>query len=77
MHESKLPRVTAAELLRALRRSGWEIVRQSGSHAILKHSIKPGRVTIAIHARVIIKPKTLETVLEQAGLTVDELRDLL
>ncbi len=73
----KLPRITAAELRRALRRDGWEIVRQSGSHAILKHAKKSGRVTIPVHATATIKVKTLETILEQAGLTVDELRDLL
>jgi predicted RNA binding protein YcfA (HicA-like mRNA interferase family) len=73
----KLPRITAAELRRALRRDGWEIVRQSGSHAILKHPKKSGRVTIPVHATTTIKVKTLETILEQAGLTADELRDLL
>ena len=73
----KLPRITTAELWRALRRAGWEIVRQSGSHAILKHPKKPGRVTISVHSSKIVKVKTLETILEQAGLTTDELRDLL
>jgi predicted RNA binding protein YcfA (HicA-like mRNA interferase family) len=73
----KLPRITSAQLRQALRRDGWEVVRQSGSHAIFKHPKKPGRVTLPIHATVIIKMKTLETILEQAELTVDELQDLL
>jgi predicted RNA binding protein YcfA (HicA-like mRNA interferase family) len=73
----KLPRITSAQLKRALRRDGWEVVRQSGSHAILKHPKKPGRVTLPIHATVIIKIKTLETILEQAELTVEELQELL
>jgi hypothetical protein len=30
-----------------------------------------------MHARVTLNPKTLATILDQAGLTVDELRDLL
>ena len=60
-----------------MRRDGWEVVRQSGSHAILKHPKKPGRVTLPIHATVIIKMKTLETILEQAELTVEELQELL
>ena len=50
---------------------------QSGSHAILKHPTKPGRVTLPIHATVIIKMKTLETILDQAELTVEELQELL
>ncbi len=73
----RLPRITAVELLRALRRAGWQPVRQSGSHVTLKHSIKPGSVTVPRHATVIIKPKTLSSILEQAGLTVNELRELL
>ena len=73
----KLPRITSAQLKRALRRDGWEVVRQSGSHAILKHPKKPGRVTLPIHATVIIKLKTLESILEQAELTVEELQELL
>ncbi len=73
----RLPRVTAFQLLRALRRDGWEQVRQSGSHVTLKHDVKTGTVTVPKHASVIIKLKTLETILEQAGLTVDDLRSLL
>ncbi len=33
----KLPRVTAQELLRALRSDGWEVIRQSGSLIQLRH----------------------------------------
>lgn len=73
----RLPRVTAAELLRALGRDGWHIVRQSGSHATLKHATKSGRLTIPRHAGLIIKPKTLAAILDQADLTAEELRNLL
>jgi predicted RNA binding protein YcfA (HicA-like mRNA interferase family) len=44
---------------------------------MLKHPHKPGHVTVPKHATVILKLKTLESILEQAGLTVDELRELL
>jgi predicted RNA binding protein YcfA (HicA-like mRNA interferase family) len=71
------PRVNAVELLRALKRDGWEQVRQSGSHVTLKHPTKPSIVTVPKHAQVILKPKTLEAILKQAGLTTDDLRDLL
>ena len=73
----KLPRITAAELLRALRRDGWYGVRQSGSHLTLRHPTKSGYVTVPSHAGVILKPKTLSSVLKQAGLTSDDLRKLL
>ncbi len=73
----RLPRVTAQELLRALRRDGWEFVRQSGSHIQLRHPTKPGRVTIAYHAGRTLKPATVDSILEDAGLTADELRGLM
>jgi predicted RNA binding protein YcfA (HicA-like mRNA interferase family) len=73
----RVPRITAADLLRALRRDGWTVRRQVGSHAQLIHPTKPGRVTVPVHAGAILKPKTLATALAQAGLTVDELRALL
>jgi predicted RNA binding protein YcfA (HicA-like mRNA interferase family) len=52
-------------------------VRQSGSHLILKHVVKSGRITVPIHANMIIKLKTLEMILKQAELTPDDLRKLL
>ena len=73
----RLPRLTADELLRALRRDGWEILRQRGSHAILTHPTKPGHPVVAIHAGPAVPPGTLATILKQCGLTVDELRKLL
>lgn len=73
----KSPRINAVELLRALKRDGWEQVRQSGSHVTLKHPTKPGIVTVPKHVQVILKPKTLEAILKQASLTTDDLRDLL
>ena len=73
----RLPRITSVDLLRALRRDGWQPVRQSGSHIILQHSTKVGRVIVPRHAHVIIKLKTLESILEQAQLTAAELLELL
>ncbi|MHB8598824.1 MAG: type II toxin-antitoxin system HicA family toxin [Ktedonobacteraceae bacterium] len=68
---------TAVDLLRALKRDGWQPIRQSGSHVTLYHPTKPGHVTVPKHARVIIKLKTLASILEQSGLTVTELFELL
>lgn len=71
------PRINAVEMLKALGRDGWQAIRQSGSHITLKHPTKPGRVTVPKHATMILKPKTLEAILKQAGLTADDLRKLL
>jgi predicted RNA binding protein YcfA (HicA-like mRNA interferase family) len=74
----KLPRVTSAEALRALKRAGWKELRQSGSHVQLGHPELPDRrVTIAMHSGAILHPKTLRTMLDQAGLTVSHFTELL
>jgi predicted RNA binding protein YcfA (HicA-like mRNA interferase family) len=74
----KLPRITATELLRALRRAGWNDFRQTGSHLHLTHPDKPGViVTVARHAGYTVPVGTLKAILQQAGLSADELRELL
>lgn len=73
----RLPRITAANLLLALERGGWRRIRQRGSHVRLAHPDHPTRVTVSIHPGQIVKPRTLGSILDQAGLTVDELIELL
>ena len=53
--------------MKDLKKDGWYIDRVRGSHHILKHPTKNGRVTIALH-KEDLKPKTLQTILKQAGL---------
>ena len=74
---ARLPRITAEELIGALGKAGWYVARKGGSHFQLKHPEKPGRVTVALHAGAMIKPKTLLGALQQAGMPVEELRRLL
>ena len=47
---------------------GWQMVTQRGSHRQYKHATKPGKVTIAGHPSLDAAPKTLKSILEQAGL---------
>ena len=74
----KLPRVTASELVRALKRAGWEEMRQTGSHLHLANTKFPGQlITVAVHAGRVVPLGTLKAILDTAGLSGDELRDLL
>ena len=56
-------------VIRALKADGWVQVAQKGSHVQFKHPTKPGRVTVSGHPRDDIHPKTLKSILTQAGLT--------
>ena len=73
----KLPSVTPDQLLRALHRDGWSERRRSGSHIILVHDQKPGRVVVLYHWDKEIKPGTLASIIAQAGLSREEFRRLL
>jgi predicted RNA binding protein YcfA (HicA-like mRNA interferase family) len=65
----KLPRdLTGAEVVKALKRCGFEFARQRGSHAILRKETR----TVVVPQHRPIKPGTLKGVIEQAGLTVEE-----
>lgn len=56
------------ELLRLLEGEGWSIVRTRGSHRQLRHPTNPRTVTVSGHPADDIHPKTLKSVLRQAGL---------
>ena len=71
---TKLPIVSARRLVAALKKSGYEVRRQTGSHIHLKHENRP-RLTIPNHKE--IARGTLRAILAQAGVTVEELIELL
>ncbi len=73
----RLPRVNAAETARALKKGGFVEDHQKGSHLTLRHPDTGQRVVVPMHARKTLKPKTLKSILQQAGLTVDEFIRLL
>jgi predicted RNA binding protein YcfA (HicA-like mRNA interferase family) len=72
-----LPVLRAKEVLRALLSAGFYIHHQTGSHARLFHHTKIElRVTVPIHNKEL-PPKTLKSIIRQAGLTVEEFLELL
>jgi predicted RNA binding protein YcfA (HicA-like mRNA interferase family) len=74
---TRLPALKPREVIRALGRAGFEIHHVSGSHYVLRHPSDPRlRVTVAHHSRDL-KPKTLRTIIKQAGVTEEAFRDLL
>ena len=72
-----LPALRPDKVLKTLLRAGFYIQRTRGSHHILKHPHHPQlRVTMPMHKQEL-KRKTLLTIVEQAGFTVDEFVRLL
>jgi predicted RNA binding protein YcfA (HicA-like mRNA interferase family) len=72
----KLPRVTANEVIKALEHVGFSLVRQSGSHRIYKNA-EGKRVTVPYHARRVLHPKVLKSILRDGEITVKRFKGLL
>lgn len=56
------------DVIRLLEGDGWYIVATKGSHRQFKHTVKPGRVTIAGHPNDDLAPGTLNSIFKQAQL---------
>jgi len=74
---SRLPSVTARELVRVAKRIGFVLRRQTGSHAIYFRESDRARVVIPMHQGKDIKIKTLLGIIDDMGLTPDSFRELL
>ena len=60
--------MNGTEAVRALRHCGYEVLRQSGSHVIMRREHR----TVVVPQHKPIKPGTLKGLIAQAGLTVEE-----
>ncbi len=60
--------MNARQIIFQLEKDGWVKKTQKGSHAQFEHPIKKGKVTVPIHGKKDFPPKTLHSILTQAGL---------
>ena len=72
---SKLPRISGREAISALQRAGFEVIRQSGSHVVLKRSDPFSQLVVPDHRE--LDTGTLRAIIWQADLSVDEFMNLL
>ena len=73
---SRAPRITASELVTALAKAGFAVVRIRGSHHFLQHQDGRGTV-VPIHSGETIGPGLLHRVLRDCQLGVEDLKKLL
>lgn len=64
----KLPRVSGAEVVRALERLGFAVARQRGSHIVLRR----GSSGCVVPNHRELKTGTLAGVLKQAGVSAED-----
>ena len=77
MGTQRLPEVNGARVIRALGRVGWQTERIRGSHHVLVHPEKPGvTIVVPVHPRPV-KKGLLADILDAAGLSIQEFRELI
>jgi len=74
---SKVPSLPYTQIVRALQRDGWVVVRQKGSHIRLQKHIREELLKITVPAHRPVKRSTLAHILKQARLDVERFLELL
>jgi len=74
---SKVPSLSYIQIVRALQRDGWVVVRQQVSHIRLQKHTGDEVLKITVPAHRPVKSSTLSHILKQAGLNVDQFLRLL
>ena len=69
----KLPVISGKELIKALERNGFQIVRQKGSHV----SLRKGEFRTVVPLHSDLSKGTLLGIVKQCGLTKEKLEELL
>lgn len=75
---SILPSLKAVDVIRALERGGFVVVRTSGSHHRLVHRTDASRATtVPMHKGRDLPKPFVRSIIKQAGLSLEEFLDLL
>ncbi len=69
----KLPRLKGKELIKLLKRHGFEVIRTRGSHHFMRHPDGRGTV-VPVHAGETIGPGLLSKIVRDTELTSDDLK---
>ncbi len=73
----KLPVLSGREVIKALRKIGFEPARQKGSHIVLVRMVSDSKRAVVVPNHKEIDPGTLFEIIRQAGLKREEFEKLL
>ena len=74
---SKVPSLSYEKVINALRRNGWVVVHQRGSHIRLHKRTADKTLKLIVPAHRPIKKSTLAHILKQANLSLETFLELL
>ena len=74
---TKVPSLSYIQIVRALQRDGWIIVRQEGSHIRLQKHQRNTTLKITVPAHRPVKRSTLAHILKQAEMNLEKFLEFL
>lgn len=74
---TKIPSLSYMQIVRALQRNGWIVVRQRGSHIRLQKHLGEEILKLTVPAHRPVKRSTLSHILKQARIETDDFLKLL
>lgn len=74
---TKIPSLPYTQIIRALQRDGWTVVRQKGSHIRLQKRVAEEVLKVTIPAHRPVKRSTLAHILKQARVAPERFAELL
>ena len=72
-----LPQVTAKDVARVAKKTGFLLDRQKGSHAVFVRPADKARVVIPMHTGRDIRTKTLYAIIDDLRISPEEFKRLL
>ena len=72
-----MPVVSGQDVVKALKKIGYEAVRQRGSHLRLKDTNDPTHDPVSVPLHKTVKPGLLRRIIKDANLSVEEFNELL
>jgi predicted RNase H-like HicB family nuclease/predicted RNA binding protein YcfA (HicA-like mRNA interferase family) len=67
-----MPRISSKEAIRELERLGFEQIRQTGSHIVMKKETEEGEIGCVVPLHRELKVGTLSSILKQSQISIDE-----
>lgn len=74
---TRVPSLSHRQIVHALQRDGWVVIRQRGSHIRLRKHVGERVLKLIVPAHTPVKRSTLSHILKQAELTLDRFLELL
>ena len=74
---TKVPSLAYQEIVRALQRDGWVVIRQKGSHIRLQKHLEERTLKVTVPAHRPVKRSTLSHILKQAEISLERFLELL